>query len=108
MEFWSHVDYIGVDAYYALARDETDPSLDTLQREWAKWVRGLDTLHTRNNDKEIVFTELGYRSMEGTNKCPGCWGTQGKVSHELQARLFEALFREVCTRKFFAGIFYYG
>eukprot|EP00301_Raphidiophrys_heterophryoidea_P025443 c8540_g1_i1.p1 GENE.c8540_g1_i1~~c8540_g1_i1.p1 ORF type:complete len:450 (-),score=128.13 c8540_g1_i1:239-1588(-) len=108
VEFWDTIDAIGVDGYYRLAKEDPNPSLATLKSSWKEWVQNLQNIQSKYPNKPVIFTELGYRSLQGTNRCPGCWTMQGDTSLELQARLFESLFEAVCTQKFFGGIFVFG
>ena len=91
--FWDKVDYIGVDAYLPLTPKHADgdtsaynPTVEAMVDAWTKphfnpWIR--DTLNggksavdyykalSEQYGKKIVFTEVGYRSLDGTATDPG-------------------------------------
>ncbi len=105
--FWDKVDYIGVDAYYPLSTVD-DPTVDQMVDAWVKphfnpWIR--DTLLggksivdyykalSAQYDKQVIFTEVGFRSMQGANKDPGVFGSGGTVDLQEQVDAYTALFR---------------
>lgn len=103
--WWDAVDYIGVDAYYELT-DKNDPSLAELQAGWAAPLSQLGALASSWN-KSIIFTEIGYRSMDGANRNP--WHSQGEgmVDLQEQADAYQAAFQSVYAQPWLAGIFWW-
>jgi Ca2+-binding RTX toxin-like protein len=106
VSFWDRVDYIGVDAYLPLTTSNT-PTVDQMIRAWVEphtnsWIR--DTLYQGKSaiayykslaeqyGKKVLFTEVGYRSMDGANKDPGVWADGGTVDHQEQVDAYEALY----------------
>jgi Ca2+-binding RTX toxin-like protein len=104
--FWDKVDYIGVDAYIPSSTVD-DPPVDQIVDAWIQphfnpWVR--DTLYggksvvdyykslSERYGKKVVFTEVGYRSMDGANKDPGVFGGSGEVDLQEQVDCYTALF----------------
>jgi serralysin len=86
VQFWDHLDYIGVDAYFSMAPDGTyDPTLEQLIDAWIKpsvnWnskavygdVPVVDVWKTLSEQwsKKVIFTEVGYGSYNGVNLSPG-------------------------------------
>jgi Ca2+-binding RTX toxin-like protein len=105
--FWDKVDYIGTDAYIP-SSTVNDPTVDQIVDAWVKahfnpWIR--DTLHggksvvdyyralSEQYGKQVIFTEVGYKSMDGANKDPGVFGSSGSVDFQEQVDCYEALFR---------------
>jgi Ca2+-binding RTX toxin-like protein len=105
--FWDKVDYIGVDAYIP-SSTVNDPTVDQIVDAWVKphfnsWIR--DTLHggksvvdyykalSEQYGKKVIFTEVGYKSMDGANKDPGVFGGAGTYDPQEQVDCYEALFR---------------
>ena len=105
--FWDKVDYIGVDAYIP-SSTVNDPTVDQIVDAWVKphfnpWIR--DTLHggksvieyykalSEQYGKKVIFTEVGYKSMDGANKDPGVFGGNGTYDPQEQVDCYEALFR---------------
>jgi len=58
IKFWDALDYIGVQAYFALTNKE-NPSLKELRKGWIPHHRRLKQFHEKWQ-KPIVFTEIGY------------------------------------------------
>ncbi|MGO4704687.1 hypothetical protein AB4072_02780 [Microvirga sp. 2MCAF38] len=105
--FWDKVDYIGVDAYIP-SSTVNDPTVDQIVDAWVKphfnpWIR--DTLHggksvvdyykalSEQYGKKVIFTEVGYKSMDGANKDPGVFGGTGAVDFQEQVDCYTALFK---------------
>ena len=104
--FWNLLDYIGVDAYFPLSA-QANPDKSVLLKKWEKWERRLASYST-NKGKQIVFTEIGYRSI---NKGAGNqWETENlpdkvAVNLTLQKNAFEAFFETCWNKSWFAGSF---
>lgn len=60
--FWDKLDWIGVNAYFPLSIEKT-PSVKKMRSSWEKIIPEMrlfsDSLH-----KPIVFTEIGYKSVD--------------------------------------------
>jgi hypothetical protein len=103
IEFWNDLDFIGISAYFDLSKDEV-PSVDTLKNAWIGIENNtLQPLVNRWN-KPIIFTEMGYRSVNQAGNSPGDWSRPAYFMEDGQANAFEALFSFFSTRSYFAGI----
>ncbi|MCB5175294.1 glycoside hydrolase family 113 [Microvirga lenta] len=104
--FWDKVDYIGIDAYIPSSKIN-NPTVGQIVDAWVKphfnpWIR--DTLYegksvvdyykslSERYGKKVIFTEVGYKSMDGHNKDPGIFGGSGEVDFQEQVDCYEALF----------------
>lgn len=105
LTWWDAVEYIGIDAYYSLT-GKCDPTVEELMAGWAPHVEALAALADQW-DKSILFTEIGYRSVDCANRRPWEWGTGGIVDLEEQADAYEAAFASVFNQDWFAGIFWW-
>ena len=103
IEFWDVLDYIGIDAYFPLT-DKHEPSLDELAQGWMKYEPEIRAL-SEKYDKKIIFTEIGFKSVEGTAIKPWEWKQSGKISQQEQALAFEATRRAFIDKPYLAGIF---
>lgn len=66
--FWNELDYIGVNGYFPLTEEQT-PSVETCKIALEQWkVEMKQFLSTQN--KPILFTEFGYRSVDFAAKQP--------------------------------------
>ena len=106
--FWAELDYIGVQAYFPLT-SHRHPTVDELVRDWTDHVDRLEALAGQFN-KPILFTELGYKSVPDAAIQPWQWprwpgSLFRKVSMETQYNCYEAFFRVLWTRDWFAGAY---
>lgn len=104
--FWDAVDYIGIDAYYPLTEDRNA----TLEQITAGWKFRADDLEAwlkqKKLNKPILFTELGYPSVDGANVQP--WvGVSEKTDRQEQADCIDASFRVLSKRPWFKGIYWW-
>ncbi len=104
--WWDAVDYIGVDAYYPLT-GKSDPTVEELKTAWQPFVSTLEAVAFTWN-KSIIFTEIGYRSQDGTNQHPWDWQIGGKVDLQEQADTYKAAFESVFNQSWFAGIYWWA
>jgi hypothetical protein len=74
VSFWADVDIIGVDGYFPLT-NQTDPSLAALIAAWTNNKSGFNIVSALKNlqstyNKPLIFSEIGYVSVAGTNEQP--------------------------------------
>jgi hypothetical protein len=77
VSFWPLVDVPGLDVYTPLT-DKTNPSRAELARGWSSNRYGQNMVAAYRNwqsshGKPVIFTEIGYRSADGTNRAPWDW-----------------------------------
>ncbi len=102
--FWDLLDYIGVDAYFPVSERKA-PSLEEAKVGWERWKNELKIFSEIEN-KKILFTEYGYRSVDFSGKEP--WKSDremNSVNLEAQANLLEGLYESVWEEDWFAGGF---
>lgn len=100
--FWKQLDYIGIDAYFPLSDSKT-PTVEELEKSWQPWKEKIAEL-AKVNDKPILFTEYGYRSMDYAAKKP--WlvdDNEDNVNLTAQANAKKAIFKEFWNEDWFAG-----
>ena len=82
------------------------PALQSLVAAWQPRVEALADL-SETWDKPVIFTEIGYRSLDGANR----QGTGGpeypSIDMEEQADTFEAAFQSVYNQPWLAGIYWW-
>ncbi|MGY4707465.1 glycoside hydrolase family 113 [Candidatus Bipolaricaulota sp. J31] len=104
--FWCDLDYIGIDAYYPLT-GQFSPTLEGLVAAWKGPLRSLGCLAMREG-KPVIFTEIGYRSLDGALREPWNWTSTGTPDPEEQARGYRAFFEAVWGKPpWFAGVFFW-
>ncbi len=102
--FWSELDYIGVDAYFPVS-DAKTPSVKQCIQGWEQHKKVIKELSKKHN-KQILFTEFGYRSVDYTGKEP--WKSDRSmttVNIEAQTNATQALFETFWREDWFAGGF---
>ena len=104
LTWWDAVDLIGVDAYYPLT-DKNDPTVQDLEDGWTTPVADLADLSAAWDDKPIVFTEVGYRSIDGANRHPWDWVRDAPLDLQEQADCYQALFAALWDQPWFGGMF---
>ncbi|MEQ9618155.1 MAG: hypothetical protein RIG61_03155 [Deltaproteobacteria bacterium] len=103
IEFWDSLDYIGIDAYFPLT-GKAAPALSELVRGWKRHEPEIKELSEKYG-KKIIFTEIGYKSVEGTAIKPWEWSDDGVASQEEQALAFEATSVVFRDKPYLAGVF---
>jgi Ca2+-binding RTX toxin-like protein len=119
VRFWSIVDKIGVNPYVPLAQTNT-ATVDEMKKalnetHFNSWVANLyqgksvvDYYKSLSEQygKQVFFTEIGYRSLDGGTKDPGVFGSGGTVDYQEQADAYRALFEvmEESGGQWFAGL----
>jgi hypothetical protein len=103
--WWDAVDYIGVDAYYPLTL-QVHPSLAALKLSWKAIGLYLAGLSIREN-RQILFTEIGYRSMQGAASRPGDYWSSAPPDAGDQEIAYQAVFESVYHQPWFAGMFWW-
>jgi hypothetical protein len=111
VSFWDAVDYIGMDAYFPLTNKDNPPKEDII----AAWNAQADILEqwlkTSGHDKPIIFTEVGYDTVLGSNKRP--WRILPTLASQVesqdeQANCLEALFIVLTNRPWFKGFYWWN
>lgn len=100
---WKKLDYIGVDAYFPLSKNNT-PGIDELLQHWQQPAAALKAA-VANTGRPILFTEFGYRSMNACTAQPWVSDTDAPVNLSAQDNAYEALFRTFVHEPWFAGGF---
>jgi hypothetical protein len=108
VKFWGALDFIGVDAYYPLS-ELPAATVSQLLSAWTS--RGyLDALRaaSQHYGRQVLFTEIGYRSIVGTAITPNIWNSQALYSLDEEANAYEAAFQAFSGRSWFAGMYWWS
>lgn len=104
--FWGELDFIGIQAYFPLSKQE-EPSISDLCKAWKPLAQRLGKF-SRTHGKPILFTELGYKSTGDAAIEPWRWLSKEDEavasSPQTQANCYEAFFRSVWDEPWFAGV----
>lgn len=102
--WWDALDAIGIDAYYPLAAND-HPTLPQIKAAWKPIVSQLEYL-SRKWRRPIILTEIGYESIEGTNRTP--WHAKGqRIEFQEQADCYQAVFEAFSGKPWWQGIFWW-
>jgi hypothetical protein len=107
VSWWDMVDYIGIDAYYILSQ-KNDPSLAELESAWEPIIHELGLLSHAWGNKPILFTEIGYRSMDGASQAPWDYKLNNTLDLQEQADDYQAVFTKVVQQSWMKGIFWWS
>jgi hypothetical protein len=108
VEWWDMLDYIGIDAYFALT-DDFQAAPQELQTSWESLASTIESWRTAAGlSQPVLFTEVGYRSLNGAATAP--WG--GDVSNEVdlreQADSYQALLETMWNKPWWDGAFWWN
>lgn len=106
VSFWDKVDEIGINAYPPLT-SKLDPTVQEMVTAWNTmptdnyWagvmnhMSPVDFFHSLATQygKQVLFTEAGYRSLDGTNISPGGWNGSTTPDVQEQFDAFNAFFQ---------------
>ena len=113
--FWDALDYVGVDAYFPLT-ESYSPSVAQLKNAWSScarsgyigrnWTNEIYTTYLQTG-KQVIFTEIGYTSQDGTNREPYNWNPSGILDLQEQADCYKAAIESFAGRNWFLGWFWW-
>ena len=106
LEWWSSVDYVGIDAYFPLALFNSDPTFEELKTVWTNHADEIEEWLSTVN-KPVIFTEIGYRSGDGTSNAPANYWTDMTVDLQEQRDCYEAAFQALWNRSWFYGFYWW-
>jgi hypothetical protein len=106
ISWWDALDAIGVNAYYPLTLTTT-PTIAQLKLGWTPATLLLDSLAKRWN-RPIIFTEIGYLSVDGSNRAPGYWALDGPIDLQEQADCYQAVFEVFQEKTWWQGVFWWS
>ena len=104
--WWDAVDAIGVDAFYPLTQSN-EPTIIHLKAGWSPIVLHLGQL-SKTWNRPVVFTEIGYRSFDGTNREPYNYQISGQIDLQEQADCYQAVFDAFAGQDWWRGVFWWN
>ncbi len=103
--FWNELDFIGLNSYYPLSKEDT-PSDDDLRENFNEVKEKIQKVYDTYN-KPIVFTEIGFRSIEMPWKNPHAGGRDQVFNEEDQQRCYEIIFEGIQNEPWCQGILWW-
>ena len=104
IEFWDDLDFIGLNSYYPLSKKD-NPTDEELSLKF-------DTIKTRIKkvydrfEKPIVFTEIGFRSIDHPWKNPHAEADES-INQQAQQRCYEIVFKGIQNEPWCQGILWW-
>lgn len=100
--FWDALDYLGISAYFPVS-DTNSPTVAQMVQRWNEWRAIKIEPFQQQWNKPVVFTEVGYRSVDGAARQPWAYDLQGPLDLREQQDAWEALFRAWVDVPWFHG-----
>ena len=96
VSFWPQLDLLGLDVYVPLT-NRTNPTRQDLVNAWQSNIAGHNMVAAYRNfqnarGKPLIFTEIGYRSADGTNRTPWDWQASMGSDPGEQADCYQAVY----------------
>jgi hypothetical protein len=105
IEWWDSLDYVGLDAYFPLTF-KNNPSFEELENAWTYHADEIENWISTIN-MPVIFTEIGYRSGDGTNSIPSNFWSEMSVDLQEQRDCYEAAFQALWNRSWFYGFYWW-
>jgi hypothetical protein len=106
--FWPSLDFIGISAYYPLAQGQSNPSVNTLIDSWNNWSSSKIKPLADQYGKKVLFTEVGYRSVDNAHNDPYDGGRGGNTNLQEQSNDYQALFQFWNNQSYLAGVSFWN
>jgi len=103
--FWRELDYIAMTSYYPLSKLK-EPTFPELLRTWQDLKKKILAFKSQYPQK-LIFTEVGYPSLDGGNVNPWNYFAQAKIDVEEQALCYLAFIEAWRDTPELAGIFWW-
>ncbi len=112
VSFWKEVDYIGMDAYFPIT-NSNDPTKEQLIEGWKSRADEIEGWMKSANlsDMPVIFTEIGYDAVDGSNTQP--WRilptlANAKEDQQEQADCLDSMMIVLSTRGWFKGFYWWN
>ncbi len=104
IDFWNELDFIGLNCYYPLSKKD-DPTDAEMRAKFDTIKTKIKTVYDRFN-KPIVFTEIGFRSINMPWKNPHAEGDDS-FNETHQQRCYEIVFEGIKNEPWCQGILWW-
>jgi hypothetical protein len=104
--FWDDLDYIGLNGYYEMSQSG-QPTVEEVVRRWWEVSNEIAAWQERHR-KKLVFTEIGYPSVDGGCKHPWDYTRVAPVDLQEQALCYEAFFLSWNRSAILGGVYFWN
>ncbi|MBI3819367.1 MAG: hypothetical protein HY286_11790 [Planctomycetes bacterium] len=99
------LDFVGLTAYNSLTKDP-DATVDQIAEAWMPFFHKLNEF-SEEQKRNLVFTEVGYFSIRGTNTDPWNYKMNDRLDLDIQKRCYEAFAKVFGKPTFLAGAYFF-
>lgn len=103
--FWDELDFIGLNCYYPLSKNKS-ASRAELEEGFRRTVQKIEKVCNRFQ-KPVIFTEIGFRSVEGTWVQPHEEANGRPMNEAQQSLCYEIVLNEIMDKKWCRGIIWW-
>ena len=105
--FWTHLDYVGIDAFFPLT-DAASPQAEHLEAGWARAAEEIEAWRPDGAaDRPVLFTSAGVPYLVGGAADPGHPDNRAPEDEKMQAAAYEAFFKVMWAKPWLAGVFWH-
>lgn len=104
IEFWDDLDFIGLNSYYPLSKKD-NPTDEELRLQFDTVKTKIKKVYNQFK-KPIVFTEIGFRSVDTPWKNPHA-EADDTINEEAQSRSYEVIFEGIKDEPWCQGILWW-
>ncbi len=105
LNFWDELDFIGIDCYYPLSNNKTASKKD-LDQNFKTVLQKIEGVSTAYN-KPVIFTEIGFRSVDHTWIQPHESANNRPVNLEAQRMCYEIVLKNIKNKKWCQGLLWW-
>lgn len=105
IKFWDQLDFIGLNCYYPLSNQKTSTD-EQLQEGFAGVLQKVKQIKFRYS-KPVIFTEIGFRSIEAPWIQPHAEAGENPYNEQHQAICYQAVFRAMADHPVVDGILWW-
>ena len=102
--FWNELDFIGLNCYYPLSKKD-NPTNKELKQNFESIKKKIETV-AQKYQKKIVFTEIGFRSINAPWKNPHAEGDDS-FNEQHQERCYDVVFKGIQNADWCNGILWW-
>ncbi|MHA1205522.1 MAG: glycoside hydrolase family 113, partial [Candidatus Heimdallarchaeaceae archaeon] len=111
-QYYGLLDFIGFYFWESVLAGTPDPTVDELTTAFEEVIDTHYRPFYEKYQKPIIFTQVVYAAMEEANGQPTIpsiyEGTTVEYRPDIQARIYEALYRAIANRTWIEGLFSFG
>ncbi|MFK7935484.1 MAG: hypothetical protein AB8G22_18355 [Saprospiraceae bacterium] len=105
VNFWKELDYIGLNCYYPLSKAD-NPTQKDLMNGFAAIKKKIEKVTTQYN-KPLLFTEIGFRSIDTPWKNPHAEANGANANEMHQKVAYEVVYESIKNEAWCEGIYWW-